>query len=41
MTITEEMFEMLWAGGFIALKFLGVTFLWCLAAGIINKGVGG
>lgn len=41
MSITPDMLEMMWAGCFLAVKFLGVTFLWCVAAGIINKGVGG
>lgn len=41
MAITEEMMEMFWSGSYIALKFLGVTFLWCIAAGIINKSIGG
>lgn len=41
MEITPEMFEAMWAGVFIAVKFLGGTFLWCLAAGIINKSIGG
>lgn len=35
------MIEMMWTGVWIAFKFLGVTALWCLAAGLINKGVGG
>lgn len=41
MEMTTEMFEMMWGGCFIAVKFLIPTFLWCLACGIINKGVGG
>lgn len=41
MTLTPEMFEMMWAGVFIAVKFLGGTALWCLACGIINKSIGG
>lgn len=41
MEITTDQIEMMWAGAFLAIKFLGVTLLWCLVAGIINKGVGG
>ena len=41
MEITAEMFEMMWSGVYIALSFLFMTFLWCLAAGIINTGIGG
>ena len=41
MELTSEMLEMMWAGVYMALKFLGVTFLWCLVAGIVNKGAGG
>ena len=41
MEIAAEQLEMMWAGVYLALKFLGVTFLWCLAAGIINKSIGG
>lgn len=41
MTLTPEMFDMMWAGVFIAVKFLGGTALWCLACGIINKSIGG
>ena len=41
MTLTADMIEMLWVGVWLSVKFLGVTFLWCLLAGIINKSVGG
>lgn len=41
MQVSTEMIEMMWTGVWISLKFLGVTVLWCLAAGLINKGVGG
>lgn len=41
MTVTADMIEMMWAGVWLSLKFLGGTFLWCLVAGIINKGAGG
>lgn len=41
MELTQEMIEMMWTGVYIAGKFLAVTFLWCLVAGIINKGAGG
>lgn len=41
MELTADMIEMMWAGVFISVKFLGFTFLWCLAAGIINKSIGG
>ncbi len=41
MEMTEEMFEMMWTGVYIAVQFLIPTFLWCLASGIINKSVGG
>lgn len=41
MEITGEQIEMMWAGAYMAIKFLGVTFLWCFVAGIINKSVGG
>ena len=41
MQITTEMFEMMWSGAYIAMKALMLTFLWCIAAGIINKGIGG
>lgn len=41
MEVTPEMLDMMWTGVYLAVKFLGVTFLWCLAAGIINKGIGG
>lgn len=39
--MTEEMFEMMWSGVFVALQFLFWTAIWCLACAIINKGVGG
>jgi hypothetical protein len=39
--MTSEMFEMMWGGVYIAVQFLGVTFLWCTAAAIINKSIGG
>ena len=41
MEITSEQLEMMWAGVYLAVKFLGWTFIWCFACGIINKGVGG
>lgn len=41
MEITTEMIEMMWSGAYIAIKALMATFLWCFAAGIVNKGVGG
>ena len=40
MELTQEMLEMMWTGVYIAGN-LAVTFLWCLVAGIINKGAGG
>lgn len=39
--MTPEMFEMMWAGAWIAVKVLLWVFLFCLVAGIVNKGVGG
>lgn len=41
MDLQPEYFEAFWVGAFLTLKCLGVTFLWCLVAGIINKGIGG
>lgn len=38
--VTPEMFEAFWAGGLIAVKMLMPLALWCIAAGIVNKGVG-
>lgn len=40
-SVTPEMLEMMWSGAWIAVKFLLWTAVWCLVAGIINKGVGG
>lgn len=39
--MTAEMYEMMWTGVYLGMQFLFVTFLWCLIAGIVNKGVGG
>lgn len=41
MQMTSEMFEMMWAGVWIAIKFLVPTSLWCIGAGIVNKSIGG
>lgn len=38
--VTSEMFDAFWSGGWIAVKMLIPLSLWCIAAGIINKGVG-
>ena len=39
MSVTADMIEMLWTGAFIGMKVLGVTFLWCVVAGIVNKSI--
>lgn len=41
MSITAEMLDMAWQGAFIAVKVLGLTFLWCVVAGIVNKSISG
>ena len=41
MQMTSEMFDMMWAGVWIAVKFLIPTALWCIGAGIVNKSIGG
>lgn len=41
MNITSEMFDFAWTGAFIAIKVLGLTFLWCCVAGIVNKSISG
>lgn len=39
MAITAEMLEMFWAGGFMAIKVLGVLALWVLVAAIVNRSI--
>lgn len=39
--MNADTMEMMWIGVYMAIKFLGFTFMWCLVAGIINKSVGG
>ena len=41
MEITADNIEMMWAGVYLACKFLMWTFAWCFGAGIINKAIGG
>lgn len=41
MTLTAEMLDFCWTGAFIAIKVLGLTFLWCVVAGVVNKSISG
>lgn len=41
MEVTDEMIDCLFTGVQIAVLFLTPTALWCVVAGIVNKGVGG
>lgn len=41
MEITQEIVDMMFTGVEIGILFLTPTALWCLVAGIVNKGVGG